>query len=128
MELVTPTEREIRLSINDFESGLVVLSKKLHEKSKPKYIFTTLGSEGVMIFNSSTDNLLTDNIPALNISPKDISGAGDSMLTCSSMALALGLNIWQSAYLGSMAAAIQVGRVGNIPITKSEMLKELKNK
>ena len=37
MTLVTPTEREIRLSLNDFESGLVVLSDKLVNKidSKP---------------------------------------------------------------------------------------------
>ena len=53
MDIVTPTEREIRLSINDFESGLVILSEKLHKKSNPKYIFTTLGSEGILIYNSN---------------------------------------------------------------------------
>jgi bifunctional ADP-heptose synthase (sugar kinase/adenylyltransferase) len=52
MTLVTPTEREIRLSLNDFDSGLVVLSDNLIKKSNPKYIFTTLGAEGVMIYNS----------------------------------------------------------------------------
>jgi len=125
MSIVTPTEREIRLSLNDFESGLVVLSDKLQKKSNPKYIFTTLGSEGVMIYNSNKNDLLTDNIPALNISAKDVSGAGDSLLTCSSMALAVGANIWQSAYLGSIAAAIQVSRIGNVPIKKDEVLQEL---
>lgn len=125
MDIVTPTEREIRLSINDFESGLVVLSKKLHKKSNPKYIFTTLGSEGVMIYNSNKNALLTDNIPALNNNAKDVSGAGDSLITCSSMAKVVGANIWQAAYLGSLAAAIQVSRIGNIPIKKEELLKEL---
>jgi len=125
MSIVTPTEREIRLSLNDFESGLVVLSDKLQKKSNPKYIFTTLGSEGLMIYNSNKNDLLTDNIPALNISAKDVSGAGDSLLTCSSMALAVGANIWQSAYLGSIAAAIQVSRIGNVPIKKEEVLQEL---
>lgn len=125
MNIVTPTEREIRLSLSDFESGLVVLSEKLQKKSNPKYIFTTLGSEGIMIYNSDKDDLLTDNIPALNTNAKDVSGAGDSLLTCSSMALAVGANIWQSAYLGSIAAAIQVSRIGNIPIKKEEMINEL---
>lgn len=125
MDIITPTEREIRLSLNDFESGLVILSEKLHKKSNPNYIFTTLGSEGVMIFNSNKKELLTDNIPALNNNAKDVSGAGDSLLTCSSMALAVGANIWQSTYLGSIAAAIQVSRVGNIPIKKDELLSEL---
>ncbi len=125
MDIVTPTEREIRLSINDFESGLVVLSQKLHEKSDAKYIFTTLGSEGVMIYNSNKNELLTDNISALNINPKDVSGAGDSFLTSTSMAKIVGASIWESAYLGSLAAAIQVSRVGNIPIKKDELIKEI---
>ena len=125
MTLVTPTEREIRLSLNDFDSGLVVLSDNLIKKSNPKYIFTTLGAEGVMIYNSTKENLLTDNITALGNIVKDVSGAGDSLLTSSSMALCVGASIWQSAYLGSIASAIQVSRVGNIPIKKDEILKEL---
>ncbi|AXH16141.1 PfkB family carbohydrate kinase [Malaciobacter mytili] len=125
MHIVTPTEREIRLSLNDFESGLVILSSKLKQKSNPKYIFTTLGAEGVMIYNSNKNELLTDNIPALNLNPKDVSGAGDSFLICASMSNTVGANIWQAAYLGSIAAAIQVSRIGNIPIKKDEIIKEL---
>ncbi|MCK5110898.1 MAG: adenylyltransferase/cytidyltransferase family protein [Arcobacteraceae bacterium] len=125
MTLVTPTEREIRLSLNDFESGLVVLSDKLANKTKAKYIFTTLGAEGMMIYNNANNGLLTDNINALGNIVKDVSGAGDSLLTCSAMALSVGATIWQSAYLGSLASAIQVSRVGNIPIQKDEILKEL---
>jgi len=125
MTLVTPTEREIRLSLNDFESGLVVLSDKLADKARAKYIFTTLGAEGVMIYNNSKDELLTDNINALSNIVKDVSGAGDSLLTCSAMALCVGASVWESAYLGSIAAAIQVSRVGNIPIKKDEIFKEL---
>ena len=125
MTLVTPTEREIRLSLNDFESGLVVLSNKLIDKAGAKYIFTTLGAEGLMIYNSTSNELLTDNINPLGNIVKDVSGAGDSLLACSSMSLAVGSDIWQSAYLGSLSAAIQVGRIGNIPIQKEEILKEL---
>ncbi len=125
MTLVTPTEKEIRLALNDFESGLVILSEKLNKISNAKYIFTTLGSEGVMIYNSYEKTIPTDNISALGINIKDVSGAGDSLLTCTAMSLALGNNIWESAYLGSITAAIQVSRVGNIPITSKEILKEL---
>ncbi|MCF6309506.1 MAG: PfkB family carbohydrate kinase [Sulfurimonas sp.] len=126
MTLLTPTEREIRLSLNDFESGLVVLSDKLLESTNAKYIFTTLGAEGVMIYNNSVDTpLLTDNINALGSVVKDVSGAGDSLLTCSSMAICVGADIWQSAYLGSLASAIQVSRIGNVPIKKEEVLREL---
>lgn len=125
MTLVTPTEREIRLSLTDFKSGLVVLSDKLAQKTDAKYIFTTLGAEGIMLYNSEDKILLTDNINALGTIVKDVSGAGDSLLMCSSMALCVGGDIWQSAYLGSVASAIQISRVGNIPITKEELLMEL---
>ena len=125
MSLVTPTEREIRLSLNDFKSGLVVLSNKLAENTHAKYIFTTLGAEGLMIYNNSKNELLTDNVNALGSVVKDVSGAGDSLLTCSAMALCVGADIWQSAYLGSLASAIQISRVGNVPIKKAELLKEL---
>jgi bifunctional ADP-heptose synthase (sugar kinase/adenylyltransferase) len=111
--------------LNDFKSGLVVLSDKLVEKTKAKYIFTTLGAEGLMIYNNSKNELLTDNINALGSVVKDVSGAGDSLLTCSAMALCVGADIWQSAYIGSLASAIQISRVGNIPINKEELLKEL---
>lgn len=123
--LVTPTEREIRLALNDFDSGLVVLSEKLASKLKTPYIITTLGSEGLMIYNTNKDELLTENINALGNVVKDVSGAGDSLMTSSAMALAVGANIFEAAYLGSVSSAIQVSRVGNIPIKKEEILKEL---
>jgi sugar/nucleoside kinase (ribokinase family) len=73
--------------------------------------------------SSRTSTSLT--VPAFNTAPKDVSGAGDSLLTCSSLALAVGANIWQCAYLGSIAAACQVSRVGNSPLSADELVTEL---
>jgi hypothetical protein len=41
------------------------------------------------------------------------------------MALCSGADIWCSAYLGSLAAACQVARVGNLPLTVKEVLAEI---
>jgi bifunctional ADP-heptose synthase (sugar kinase/adenylyltransferase) len=41
------------------------------------------------------------------------------------MALAVDATIWQAAYLGSIAAACQVGRVGNTPLSAQELIREL---
>lgn len=128
MDLITPTEREARLPLNDFESGLIILSEKLRQKTSSKHIFLTLGAEGVLIHSAREKELAghddweTDRLPALNSNPKDVSGAGDSLLTCSSLAMASGADIWKSAYLGMLAAACQVSRVGNIPLTEKELL------
>jgi rfaE bifunctional protein kinase chain/domain len=118
MMLLTPTEREARLAVRDFDSGLVILAEKLRIKSKAKNVVITLGSEGLIVHSavSNTQEWCTDRLPAFNNTPKDVAGAGDSLLITSSMALAVGADIWQSIYLGSIAAACQVGRVGNKPI------------
>jgi len=127
MMLLTPTEREARLAVRDYNAGLVVLAEKLREKSQAANILLTLGAEGIIAHASSSnpDEWLTDRLPAFNMSPKDTAGAGDSLLTCCSMALAVGADIWQSMYLGSIAAACQVSRVGNIPLSQRDMAQEL---
>jgi rfaE bifunctional protein kinase chain/domain len=126
MTLVTPTEREIRLAVDDFESGLIVISDKLKAKANPKNIFITLASEGVIINKyNSKDEFFTDRLTAMNQNPKDVAGAGDSMLSTASLALAVGADIWQAAYLSSIAAACQVSRVGNLPLKKEDIEKEL---
>ena len=47
------------------------------------------------------------------------------MLTAASMTLAVSGDVWKAGYLGSIAAACQVGRVGNLPLTRAELLEEL---
>ena len=123
MSLITPTEREARISLRDNESGLVVLAEKLREHSNSNNVFLKIGEEGLLVHaeTSSTNTWLTDRIPALNNNPIDVAGAGDSMMITSAMVLASGGNIWEAASIGSIAAAIQVGRIGNVPLTFSEI-------
>lgn len=127
MALLTPTEREARLALRDFEVGLVVLAERLRTESSAKNVIITLGAEGVLIHAPHIDQSgwVTDRLPALNLVPKDSAGAGDSLLCCSSMALAVGADIWRGAYLGSLAAACQTGRVGNLPLSSKELIAEI---
>ena len=127
MLLLTPTEREARLAVRDFDSGLVVLAEKLRMKARGKNIVLTLGAEGLLAHAATArpDEWLTDRLPALNRSPKDSAGAGDSLLISCSMAMAVGADIWQSIYLGSIAAACQVSRVGNMPLSPQDIALEL---
>ena len=127
INLLTPTEHEARISMRNREDGLVVLAETLRVKTQAENILLKLGEEGLLIHaNQQTDhNWLTDRIDALNTSPRDVSGAGDSLLITASMALTCGATIWEAAYLGSLAAAIQVGRVGNTPLSVAELIQEL---
>jgi rfaE bifunctional protein kinase chain/domain len=128
MDLVTPTEREARISTRNYADGLVILAEKMRSQCRAKNIILKMGEEGALIHTQTAKEeeiWHTDQIEALNRAPKDPAGAGDSMLTVASLGLASGANIWLSTYLASVAAAIQVGRVGNMPITSKELLGEI---
>lgn len=127
MDIITPTEREARISTRNHEDGLVVLAEQLRQQSGARNILLKMGEEGLLIHagNGSGNAWLTDRVDALNATPRDVAGAGDSLLIASSLALACGGNIWEAACLGSLAAAVQVGRVGNTPIQARELLQEL---
>ena len=127
MALLTPTEREARISTRNHQDGLVVLAEALRRQSSAKSILLKLGEEGLLIHAGigADNDWLTDRVSALNTAPKDVAGAGDSLLITSALTLASGGTIWEAACLGSLAAAVQVGRVGNTPINIDELLREL---
>jgi rfaE bifunctional protein kinase chain/domain len=128
MDIVTPTEREARISTRSHEDGLVVLAELIRQQASAKNILLKLGEEGLLVhagYGNKADDWLTDRVDALNSAPKDVAGAGDSLLITSAMALAGGGSIWEAACLGSLAAAVQVGRVGNTPLRADELLREL---
>jgi rfaE bifunctional protein kinase chain/domain len=125
MALITPTEREARLALNDFESGLAAVGERLIAKARAENLVITLGAEGMLINASQDGSLRTDRLPAFNPSPKDVSGAGDSFFMSAAMALRVGADIWQSSYLGALAAALQVSRLGNIPLTVADLVAEI---
>lgn len=127
MDLITPTEREARISTRNREDGLVVLAEQLRQQASAHNILLKLGEEGLLIHagNGKADEWLTDRVDAMNSTPKDVAGAGDSLLITSAMTMASRGNIWEAAFLGSLAAAVQVGRVGNTPIQSQELLREL---
>lgn len=123
IHLLLPTEREARVSTQNREAGLVVLADQLRKKSKAKHILLKLGSDGVLVHSPSvsTSACLTDQVEALNMSPKDVAGAGDAMLVAGSLALAAGATIWEAACLGSIASAIQVGQLGNCCLSRDQI-------
>lgn len=124
--LMSPTEFEARAALRDPHSGLQNISNVLIDKTNAKLVLLTLGSDGVLITSQDKDpisDLHTDVLPAFNNRPVDPAGAGDSMLVVASIALSAGATNFQAAYLGSLAAAVQVSRIGNIPICKSELMR-----
>ncbi|MER2492206.1 PfkB family carbohydrate kinase [Catenovulum sediminis] len=132
MDLITPTEREARLAINNTKDGLVLLAEKLRQKCDAKNIVVTLAEDGAFLHQPDLDNKnqLTwnnDKIAALAENAVDPAGAGDCYLASATLALAAGASFWQASFLGSIAAACQVSRVGNTPLKQSELINALRD-
>ena len=127
--LVTPTEREARVELRDQSSGLVILLDELREYLKARNVLLKLGPDGILIrgLGLKGELLPTERVEPSNTKPVDVSGAGDSVLATSALALAGGFNIYQSALLGSFIAGIQVGRLGNVPVHHMEVERYLSN-
>lgn len=121
MDLITPTEKEVRVALNNIDDGLVVLAQKLVEKSQPTNLVLTLAEQGVFIHKPSSDfkNWQNDRLPAINKNPLDPAGAGDCFLAASSLVLCSGGDLWLASFVASFAAACQVGIIGNNPLDQS---------
>jgi bifunctional ADP-heptose synthase (sugar kinase/adenylyltransferase) len=124
IDLITPTEIEARLELKDHNSGLAVIAESLRNRMNPKSIIIKLGADGLVIngMKSNGELLTLDALPSLNINPIDVSGAGDSLLAASSLALVIENNLAKAALIGSIAAAIQIARIGNIPIERENLV------
>ncbi len=124
--LVSPTEREARIATRNYRDGLVILAEELRRIAQIENVVITLGAEGVLVHaGEEHDGWIDDRIPALNHLPRDVAGAGDALFVYTSLCLAVGGTLWESTYLGSMAAASQVSRVGNIPLIADELIQNL---
>ena len=127
MELISATEREVRISLRDNDDGLTVIAERLRLKAGAKSVMVKLGAEGVLLHMQSSDGrVITNQLPALNPNPVDVAGAGDSMLIATGLALAASGSPWEAAALGSITAALQVSRLGNIPIPAPKLITALK--
>ena len=94
------------------------------EKSRTENLIIKLGAEGLIALKKCP-RLATDSLSAFNTNPKDVAGAGDALLSTAALAFFLENDIWKASFLGSIAAAIQVSRIGNIPMRQKDLIDAL---
>ncbi len=131
VDLLCPTEREIRAMLNDYDSGLATVAWDLLEQTQARHIIVTLEKRGMLVFQRGGQDrashewsarLKGEQLPAFADNAVDHLGCGDALLAASTLALAAGGTLMQSAYLGNAAAAIEVGILGNKPVERKQLL------
>ncbi|MEG8945956.1 D-glycero-beta-D-manno-heptose-7-phosphate kinase [Rosettibacter firmus] len=94
----------------------------LMEKLKAKYVLLTLGEEGVALFENGQ---IERKIPTKARKVADVSGAGDTVISTLTIALAAGAKIYDAAYLANFAGGLVCEEVGIVPISIDKLFNEV---
>ncbi len=108
------TEEALGMRLNSEES-IKKAGKELLSRLNADNVLLTLGERGMTLFERSGG---LSNIPTAARRVADVSGAGDTVISTLTMALASGADIWESATLANLAGGIVCGEVGIVPIDK----------
>ncbi|HEX8324948.1 MAG TPA: PfkB family carbohydrate kinase [Tepidisphaeraceae bacterium] len=129
VDLLCPTEREVRETLGDFAGGIGTVVSRLLRETDVKSALITLGKQGLVACNwpagdwhASQGRLATHYLPALAERATDPLGAGDALLATASLALAAGATLQQAAFVGSLAAAVEIRHTGNVPVHADALL------
>lgn len=116
------TQKFLGIYIKD-DKTMLEAGKKLLELTKAKSILITCGSDGMVVFNSEGK---MSRIPVYNKSEVfDVTGAGDTVTSIFTMALASGYESEYGAIAGNIAAGIVVKHFGCATTTIDEILSNL---
>lgn len=92
--------------------------EKILEKLNAKNVLLTLGAEGIAVFEK---NKTEKRMPTKARRVADVSGAGDTVISTLTMALAAKADIIESSYLSNYAAGIVCEEVGIVPIERDKL-------
>ncbi|MGA9120631.1 MAG: D-glycero-beta-D-manno-heptose-7-phosphate kinase [Bacteroidota bacterium] len=103
---------------------VVRAGKKLLELLNAENVLLTRGELGMSLFEAQGDVL---HIPSIAKNVQDVSGAGDTVISTLTLALAAGADIREACVLANHAGGVVVGSIGIVPINPEELLQVVVN-
>ncbi|MCX7723374.1 MAG: D-glycero-beta-D-manno-heptose-7-phosphate kinase [Verrucomicrobiae bacterium] len=135
VSLVTPNRKEAfeLAAISDnthsqnplADASLMRVSKKLFDELHPALLLITLGELGMLLCQRHHDPI---HIPTAAKEVFDVSGAGDTVIACFTLAIAAGASPVEAAIFSNHAAGIVVGKVGTATASPAELLESFGHK
>ncbi|MBN2097939.1 MAG: D-glycero-beta-D-manno-heptose-7-phosphate kinase [Candidatus Omnitrophica bacterium] len=123
--LLTPNHHEAAKAMGkeiNSEDDLEQAGRSLLERLAAKAILITLGENGMRLFEKNKHSV---HIPTVAQEVFDVSGAGDTVISAATVALAARASALEAAQLANYAAGIVVGKVGVNVATQEELLERL---
>lgn len=99
------------------------IAHELKEKNNYKLIFVTLSELGVFISNGVKEQYY----PAVIRHIADVSGAGDTVISVASLALAAGLSPKTMALMSNIAGGLVCENLGVVPVNKNQLMMVMKS-
>jgi len=135
LDLLTPSESELRDALRSFDEALPAATLQLLRETGTGEVIVTMGPEGLVSFTPLEEpvtegdgfgsRLKAEHVPALAGAAVDQLGCGDALLTTVALARAGGAGAQASALLGAVAASVQAGRMGNLPVSATDLRRSI---
>ncbi len=106
------------------QEAVEAAGRTLLERLEAESVLMTLGERGMALFERSGD---VSFVPTHARHVADVSGAGDTVVSTLTIALAAGAQTKEAAALANHAGGIVCGEVGIVPIAKQELLDAVLN-
>ena len=125
--IITPNHHEAGQAAGRWiqsEEDLMEVGRQLLQQLQCNAILITRGEKGMTLFQDSGE---ITNIPTMAQEVFDVTGAGDTVISVLTLALAVGADPKQAAVLSNCAAGIVVGEVGTATLKASELEDAMRN-
>ena len=100
-------------------------AKQLYDKQHNDIVLTTLSNKGMFACDFRGDAVESVLIPAQVRTISDVSGAGDTVISVATLAMAAGLNLYDAVRCANAAGGVVCEQVGVVPIDKERLREEI---
>ncbi|MBN1828958.1 MAG: D-glycero-beta-D-manno-heptose-7-phosphate kinase [Deltaproteobacteria bacterium] len=94
--------------------------KELIDRCDLSAVLITRGEQGMTLVERTGDAV---TIPAVAHEVYDVTGAGDTVISTLSLALAAGATLREASAIANLAAGIVVGKIGTATVSRAELVK-----
>ena len=106
------------------DQNLMAVAERLLRELRPAVLLITLGELGMLLCQRDHKPF---HIPTVAREVFDVSGAGDTVISTFTLAVAAGASPLEAAIISNHAAGIVVGKIGTATVTPDELLKSFRD-
>ncbi|WP_207263689.1 D-glycero-beta-D-manno-heptose-7-phosphate kinase [Desulfovibrio sp. Huiquan2017] len=125
VDLLTPNTKEAsegaNLPVSD-QASIIAAGRALFRRLNCRNLLITLGPDGMALFEG---NDAIKHIPTFARKVFDVTGAGDTVIATTGLALAAGMDLLTACTLANYAAGVVVAQVGAATATPGELLETI---